>query len=78
MKRGVLLFLLVVVFVALMPLLSEAQCSICTKTAQQLGEEPAKGLNSGILYLMAAPLGIAGYIGFRWWQREKQVLKDEV
>ncbi|MBP1652624.1 MAG: hypothetical protein H6Q26_2781, partial [Bacteroidetes bacterium] len=24
-----------------------AQCSLCTKTAQQLGEGPAKGLNAG-------------------------------
>ncbi len=45
-----------------------AQCSICTKTASQLGEEAARGLNGGILYLAAAPLLIAGYIGFRWWK----------
>jgi len=77
MKRGVFALLLIVFFVALLPVLTQAQCSICTKTAQQLGEGPAKGLNSGILYLMAAPLGIAGYIGFKWWQKEKQVLKDE-
>lgn len=51
----------------------QAQCSICTKTAQQLGDTPAKGLNAGILYLMIAPLSIAGFIGFRWWQRERQV-----
>jgi len=54
-----------------------AQCSICTKTASQLGEKPAKGMNSGILYLMFTPLGIAGYLGFRWWQREKLVMQDE-
>lgn len=48
-----------------------AQCSICTRTAQQLGEKPAKGLNAGILYLMFTPLAIAGYIGLRWWKREK-------
>ncbi|HEX8357496.1 MAG TPA: hypothetical protein VF610_08800 [Segetibacter sp.] len=49
-----------------------AQCSICTKTAGQLGEKPARGLNSGILYLMLTPFAIAGYVGFRWWQGEKQ------
>ncbi|MEP7318518.1 MAG: Na+:solute symporter, partial [Panacibacter sp.] len=32
---------------------------------------------SGILYLMFAPLGIAGYIGYRWWQREKLVTQSE-
>ena len=49
----------------------EAQCSICTKTAQQLGEKPAAGLNSGILYLAFAPFAIVGYIGYKWWQRNK-------
>jgi hypothetical protein len=56
---------------------AEAQCSICTKTAQQLGEGPAKSLNTGILYLMFAPLAIMGFIGYRWWKREKEVLKSE-
>ncbi len=44
----------------------KAQCSICTKTAQQLGEKPAKGLNAGIIYLAAAPFIIAGYVFYRW------------
>ena len=45
-----------------------AQCSICTKTAQQLGEGPAKGLNSAILYLAFFPLFLIGFIGYRWWK----------
>ena len=52
---------------------ANAQCSICTKTASQLGETPAKGLNAGIIYLMAMPLSIAGFIGYKWWQREKEI-----
>ncbi len=47
-----------------------AQCSICTKTASQLGEGPAKALNSGIVYLMLMPLMIMGVIGYKWWKRE--------
>ena len=43
-----------------------AQCSICTKTAQQLGEGPAKGMNSGILYLAFAPMAIIGFLTYRW------------
>ena len=50
-----------------------AQCSICTKTAEQMGELPGKGLNAGILYLMAAPLSIAGFIGYKWWKKEKEI-----
>jgi hypothetical protein len=48
-----------------------AQCAMCTKTAQQLGEKPAKGLNQGILYLMFTPFFIAGIIGYRWWKSNK-------
>ena len=54
-----------------------AQCSICTKTASQLGVKPARGLNAGILYLMLTPLSIAGYIGVRWWKREKEFMKAQ-
>jgi hypothetical protein len=50
---------------------ASAQCSICTKTAQQLGEKPAKALNSGILYLAFMPMAIIGYLGFRWWKNNK-------
>ena len=51
---------------------ANAQCSICTKTAQQLGEKPAKGMNSGILYLAFAPFAIVGYIGYRWWKNNRE------
>jgi hypothetical protein len=50
---------------------SQAQCSICTKTAQQLGEKPAKGLNAGIIYLAFTPFIIVGFIGYRWWKNNK-------
>lgn len=49
-----------------------AQCSICTKTASQLGRQSAEGLNGGIMYLMILPFAIAGYIGYRWWRQEKR------
>jgi hypothetical protein len=47
---------------------AKAQCSVCTKTVSQMGEKPARGLNQGILYLMAAPFAIIGFIGYRWWK----------
>jgi hypothetical protein len=47
---------------------SSAQCSICTRTAQQLGEKPAKALNAGIIYLAFMPMTIIGYLGYRWWR----------
>lgn len=45
-----------------------AQCSICTKTAAELGPDAGKGLNMGILYLMALPFAIGGVIGYKWWK----------
>ncbi len=57
--------------------IANAQCSICTKTAQQLGEGPASALNNAIVYLMMTPLLIMGYVGFRWWKKEKEVMAEE-
>ncbi len=54
-----------------------AQCSICTKTAGQLGEKKAQSLNSGIVYLMLTPFAIAGFIGYRWWKGEKELESTE-
>ncbi len=65
------LFLLSV-FLMLMSGSVMAQCSLCTKTAQQLGEGPAKGLNNGILMLALTPLAIIGFLAFRWWRSNKE------
>lgn len=54
-----------------------AQCSVCTKTAEQLGEGPASALNNAIVYLMMTPLLIMGYVGFRWWKKEKEIMAIE-
>jgi len=69
MKQLITIFLLMIAFAASV----NAQCSICTKTAQQLGEGPAQGLNSGILYLMFTPFILVGFIGYRWWKNNKEV-----
>ena len=65
--KKVLLLLFIFCF-GLLPVTGWAQCSICTRTAQQLGEKPATNMNAGILYL-AAPLAIVGVIGYRWWRK---------
>ena len=71
MKKVVLVFILVAGLLLWTGSSLIAQCSICTKTAQQLGEKPAKGLNSGIIYLAFAPFAIVGYIGYRWWKNNR-------
>ena len=68
-KWGLILITMVLLLVS-----AEAfsQCSICTKTAQQMGERPAKALNAGIIYLAAMPFLIFSYIGYRWWKSQKE------
>jgi hypothetical protein len=52
-------------------LFASAQCSICTRTAEQMGEQPAKGLNAGIIYLALTPLAIIGIVGYKWWRKNR-------
>jgi hypothetical protein len=71
MKKCVLVLMLFIGFVVFSTTDTASQCAICTKTAQQLGERPAKGLNSGIIYLAFTPFLIVGYIGYRWWKSNR-------
>jgi hypothetical protein len=66
------LLILIIFFSAAIFNKAAAQCSVCTRTAQQLGEKPAKALNAGIIYLMLTPFLIAGYIGYRWWKDNRE------
>lgn len=69
-------FILIILF-AIKVNIVFAQCSVCTKTAEQLGEGPASALNNAIVYLMMTPLLIMGYVGFRWWKKEKEIIAEE-
>lgn len=71
MTRGCLILVLLMIVFFTLPADLLAQCSICTKTAQQLGERPAKALNTGIIYLGLTPFLIMGYIGYRWWKNNQ-------
>lgn len=70
MKRR-LLTALIVLLLVFSAGKATAQCSICTKSAQQLGDKPAKGLNNAIFYLAFTPFLIIGVIGYRWYKSEK-------
>lgn len=48
-----------------------AQCSICAKSVQQMGDKPAKGFNSGIIYMMLVPYVAMGVIGYKWWKHNR-------
>ncbi len=71
MKRFLLIYFLSVSLSVFNIENAHAQCSICAKTVQQMGEKPAKGFNSGIIYLMLTPFAIVGMVGYRWWKNNK-------
>lgn len=48
-----------------------AQCAMCTKTAAGLGDDAAKGLNTGIIFLAFTPLTIILILGFLWIRKNK-------
>jgi hypothetical protein len=68
MKKRLLIFFLGFTL-SLLAITASAQCSICTRTAAQMGEKPAKGLNLGILYLAAIPYIMVGVISYRWYKK---------
>lgn len=61
----------------------QAQCPMCKIAAEsnlKNGGTAGKGLNVGILYMLATPYLIVGTIGYVWWRnrrKEKEEL-DEV
>ena len=70
--KPVLLLLVAIALCTMLPADVFAQgCSMCSKTASQLGEKSARGLNAGILYLAAIPLVAIGTVGTIWYRRNR-------
>lgn len=63
--------IILIIFASCITIFGNAQCSICTKTANQLGDGPAKDLNLAILYLMFMPLAIMIIIGYKWYKKNE-------
>lgn len=74
--KAVIYSMLLSVVLTVLAVNASAQCSICTRTAAQMGEKPARGINAGILYLAATPFAIMGVIGYRWWKKNGQQPAD--
>ncbi|QXV65665.1 hypothetical protein INP83_00780 [Mucilaginibacter sp. 21P] len=52
-----------------------AQCAMCTATVEtnsENGGAQAKGLNKGIMYLLAAPYLAIGVLGFIWYKKYRR------
>lgn len=55
-----------------------AQCPMCKMSAEsnlKNGGTQGRGLNAGILYMLALPYTLVGTIGFIWWRNNRR--KDE-
>ncbi len=64
-KKNVFLLLLVL----LLPLASEAQCSMCRAVLQtETSQTAAKGINDGIMYLMVFPYLLMGGVAYFVWR----------
>jgi hypothetical protein len=53
----------------------QAQCPMCRMSAEsnlENGGTEGKGLNSGILYLLATPYLVVGVIGYLWWRNRRR------
>jgi hypothetical protein len=59
----------------------DAQCPMCRMSAEsnlKNGGSSGKGLNAGILYMLATPYLIVGTIGFIWWRNRKREKEGEL
>lgn len=63
---------------------ADAQCPMCRMSAEsnlKNGGDAGKGLNNGILYMLATPYLIIGTIAFIWWRnrrKEDEELPEEL
>ena len=65
MKKKTLLFTLVMLAGLFLPDQVEAQCSMCRAVLEsEEGQATAKGINDGIVYLMAMPYLLVAGVGF--------------
>jgi hypothetical protein len=52
-----------------------AQCPMCKMSAEsnlKNGGTAGRGLNAGILYMLALPYTLVGTIGFIWWRHNRR------
>jgi hypothetical protein len=81
MKKMVFIFLFILGCTFTMSIPASAQCAMCSINADQgtkNGNTQGKGLNSGVLYLLALPyLALAG-VGVLWYKkfRKKSLSHD--
>ena len=70
--------LLVVVFVLLISFDASAQCAMCRAVLEtEDGQSAAKGINNGIVYLMAFPYLLMAGVGYFIWKSRRKSRPQE-
>lgn len=70
--------LLFVLFSIFLFLETNAQCAMCRAVLEsEEGQETAKGINDGIIYLMAIPYLLIGGIGFLIYKKFNKAKKSQ-
>ncbi len=74
MKKLMLLFVLIVVILVVFSPDMAAQCPMCKMSAESNlrdGGTAGKGLNNGILYMLALPYILISTLGYLWYRNRK-------
>ena len=77
MRNHKILFLVLVMLVFVLEV--QAQCPMCRIAAEsnlENGGSQGKGLNLGILYILATPYLLVGTIGFIWWRNRRRQVEE--
>lgn len=57
-----------------------AQCPMCRMSAEsnlKNGGSAGRGLNTGILYMLATPYLLVGVLGFIWWRSRRREEEED-
>jgi hypothetical protein len=72
-KRALFIYLFIFLIIGIEETYS--QCSMCRAVLQsEEGQATAKGINNGILYLMAIPYILVGIVGWKVFQILKKII----
>ncbi len=74
-KKTLSIVFLLIFLAALTPTESLAQCPMCKASVeanQKGGGKTGNGLNSGIMYLLAAPYLAVAAVGFLWYKKYRK------
>jgi hypothetical protein len=75
MKKILFLSSIILLLLIISPEFSHAQCAMCQRSAETslaAGNNTAKGLNAGILYMMMVPYVLISVIGYWWYKNYRK------